>query len=54
MPRQFTTSLDGAGLRVGVVASRFNAVVTERLLEGALSDQFATKAKENHLVGFHG
>ena len=28
--------LDGAGLRVGVVASRFNSVVTERLLNGAL------------------
>ena len=28
--------LDGAGLRVGVVASRFNSVVTERLLTGAL------------------
>ncbi|MDX2170703.1 MAG: 6,7-dimethyl-8-ribityllumazine synthase [Deltaproteobacteria bacterium] len=30
------TSLDGAGLRVGVVVSRFNQVVTERLLQGAL------------------
>jgi 6,7-dimethyl-8-ribityllumazine synthase len=28
--------LDGAGLRVGVVASRFNSAVTERLLDGAL------------------
>lgn len=36
MPRQFTSSLDGARLRVGVVVSRFNSVVTERLLEGAL------------------
>jgi len=36
MSRQFTTSLDGARLRVGVVVSRFNSVVTERLLEGAV------------------
>jgi len=30
------TSVDGSGLRVGIVVSRFNTVVTERLLEGAL------------------
>jgi len=29
--------LDGAGLRVAVVISRFNAAVCDRLLEGALS-----------------
>lgn len=34
--RQYTTSLDGTALRVGVVVSRFNSVVTERLLEGAI------------------
>jgi len=28
--------LDGAGLRLGVVTSRFNSIVTERLLKGAL------------------
>ncbi len=28
--------LDGAGLRVGIVVSRFNSLITERLLEGAL------------------
>lgn len=27
---------DGAGLRIGIVASRFNAAVTERLLSGAI------------------
>ncbi len=36
MPRQFPSSLDGARLGVGVVVSRFNSVVTERLLEGAI------------------
>lgn len=34
--REYVTSLDGAALRVGIVVSRFNSVVTERLLEGAL------------------
>lgn len=30
-------NLDGAGLRIAIVASRFNSLVTERLLEGALA-----------------
>ena len=33
---QYESSLDGSGLRVGVIVSRFNSVVTDRLLEGAL------------------
>jgi 6,7-dimethyl-8-ribityllumazine synthase len=36
MPKRYERSLDGSGLHVGVVWSRFNNVVTERLLEGAL------------------
>ena len=32
----FEGKLDGAGLRVGIVVSRFNNLITERLLEGAL------------------
>ena len=32
----YETSLDGSRLRVGIIVSRFNNVVTERLLEGAL------------------
>jgi 6,7-dimethyl-8-ribityllumazine synthase len=36
MATQYESSLAGAGLRVGVIVSRFNSVVTERLLEGAL------------------
>ena len=35
--RQYATSLDGSRLRIGVAVSRFNSVVTERLLEGALA-----------------
>jgi 6,7-dimethyl-8-ribityllumazine synthase len=36
MSKRYERSLDGSGLHVGVVWSRFNHVVTERLLEGAL------------------
>jgi 6,7-dimethyl-8-ribityllumazine synthase len=36
MPREITGSLDGTGLRIGVVVARFNAYITERLLAGAL------------------
>ena len=36
MAKAFKSSLDGAGLRVGIAVSRFNSVVTERLLEGAI------------------
>lgn len=34
--RQYATNLDGSRLRIGVAVSRFNSVVTERLLAGAL------------------
>jgi 6,7-dimethyl-8-ribityllumazine synthase len=36
MPKRYESSLDGSRLHVAVVWSRFNNVVTERLLEGAL------------------
>jgi 6,7-dimethyl-8-ribityllumazine synthase len=36
MAKTLEGKLDGAGLRIGVVASRFNSVITERLLSGAL------------------
>ena len=34
--KTYKGTLEGAGLRVGIVVSRFNSVVTERLLTGAL------------------
>ncbi len=34
--RELTGSLDGTGLRVGIVVARFNRSVTESLLRGAL------------------
>jgi 6,7-dimethyl-8-ribityllumazine synthase len=36
MPREINGSLDGSGLRIGLVVARFNAYITERLLAGAL------------------
>ncbi len=36
MPREITGSVDGTGLRIGLVVARFNAYITERLLAGAL------------------
>ena len=36
MPHEVEGSLQGQGLRIAVVASRFNQDVTERLLQGAL------------------
>jgi len=35
MGKTFEGKLDGSGLRVGIVVSRFNNLVTERLLDGA-------------------
>jgi len=34
--REFTGTLEGAGLRIGIVVSRFNRTVTESLVRGAL------------------
>jgi len=36
MPKAITGTLDGKGLRFGIAVSRFNSVVTERLLDGAI------------------
>lgn len=36
MVKKYETSLDGTGLRVAVITSRFNEVVTERLRDGAV------------------
>jgi len=36
MGKTFEGKLDGSGLRVGIIVSRFNDMITERLLKGAL------------------
>lgn len=37
LPQELNGGIDGAGLRVAVVAARFNNVITKNLMEGALS-----------------
>jgi 6,7-dimethyl-8-ribityllumazine synthase len=49
MPNSHKTDLDGAALRVGIVCSRFNSVVTERLLAGALDGLRACKVAEDSI-----
>ncbi len=36
MGKRFEGKLDGSGLRIGIVVSRFNELITGRLLDGAL------------------
>lgn len=36
MGKRFEGKLDGKGLRIGIVVSRFNSLITEQLLEGAM------------------
>ncbi len=36
LPRELTGGLDGRGLKIAVVVSRFNEEITSRLLQGAL------------------
>ena len=36
MPRFFEGKLDATGLKAGIVVSRFNSFISERLLEGAI------------------
>ena len=54
MPAQLQTkqtrgSLDAAGLRFGIVVSRFNSFITERLLAGALEALCGAGAKEKQM-----
>ena len=37
MPKYLSAKPDGGGLRVGIAVARFNELVTDRLLEGALA-----------------
>jgi 6,7-dimethyl-8-ribityllumazine synthase len=37
LPRELNVGLDGDGLRVAVVAARFNYVITKNLMDGAVS-----------------
>jgi 6,7-dimethyl-8-ribityllumazine synthase len=49
MGKVFEGKLDGKGLRVGIVVSRFNSLITERLLEGAM-DRLTRSNVENEAI----
>jgi 6,7-dimethyl-8-ribityllumazine synthase len=48
-PVSIAGNLTATGLRIGIVISRFNSFITERLLEGALDALTRTGAKENQI-----
>lgn len=53
MARELTGSLEGAGLRFGIVVSRFNRSVTAPLLAGALDALAAHGVAEGDVVVAH-
>jgi 6,7-dimethyl-8-ribityllumazine synthase len=53
MPRELTGPLDGAGLRIGIVVSRFNRSVTQPLLAGALEGLAAQGVSDADVVVAH-
>ena len=50
--QQITGDLDGQGLRIGIVVSRFNEAVTSRLLQGAQKamEEHGTEANDGPIV----
>jgi 6,7-dimethyl-8-ribityllumazine synthase len=50
MPRSFEGDLSAAGLRVGVIASRFNDEIVSGLLEGALTCLSRHGAKDDDIT----
>ena len=50
MPRSFEGDLSAAGLRIGVIASRFNDEIVTGLLEGALTCLSRHGAKEDDIT----
>jgi 6,7-dimethyl-8-ribityllumazine synthase len=53
MPRELTGSLEGGGLRFGIVVSRFNRSVTAPLLAGALEALAAHGVADGDIVVAH-
>lgn len=49
-PNQVRGSLDAGDARIGIVVSRFNSFITERLLAGALEALGAAGADEKHVT----
>ena len=52
MPRTVEGTLTAAGLRIAIVISRFNSLITEQLLEGAL-DAIRRSGGDTDLVVIH-
>ena len=50
MKKVIEGSLDGTGLRVGIVVSRFNNFISDRLLEGALDALKRNGVKEEDVI----
>ncbi len=50
MPREIEGSLSAKGLRVGIIVSRFNSFITQRLLDGALDALARSGADDGDLV----
>jgi 6,7-dimethyl-8-ribityllumazine synthase len=48
-PKSIAGNLTATGLRIGIIISRFNSFITERLLEGALDALQRTGANENQI-----
>ena len=48
--KEFEGKLNSAGLKLGIIVSRFNGVITERLLEGALDFLRRSGAAEQDLL----
>ena len=49
MPRVFEGEMNAAGLKFGIVVSRFNEIVTKAMLEGALNELRRAGASEEDL-----
>ena len=50
MVRSFPEDLDGSGLSIAIAVSRFNSLITERLLAGALEALTAQGVREDSTV----
>ena len=53
MVKVYKGRLDAKGLRFGIVVSRFNSLVTERLLQGALRGLQQSGAANDHIEVVH-
>ena len=51
-PQEITGDLEGQGLRIGIVAARFNQAITSRLLQGAQKalDEHGVRAQDVTIV----